>query len=654
MAELRAKISAALNTIEKSGANLHDDTYLDKTITGLEKELKLIQVNGSNEIILFLQESSIDTFCWKNFESEEDQLQNFVFKLCKVVCQSFHQWIEKCVEKFTNMKKWPMSIPTFELLATVHDQKVVEINTKFVELTWHRILARILLCSNDGQSYFWRKSAGVLLSAFIIKVIKTKDLESSLTQRVNQVFSDLLRANSELCVAAIKKVATQILTQTDEGERVNIIQEIEKLPFMQDENLLPFEANIALKMLEDNNYKVCLYLSQKSDSIDRKTWISSLKHLSYDTDDLDFSDLDIFSEIANEDYKLIPSLIRLEWENLSSKLWEIILHQLLESFLPSNNGDSNYSKGPSKFVTIPADLKMFHSLLSSLVSLIHSESMNLTLNQPFMSEKDWKTIINLTLVPEMEPVSRSLVIKVISELIETGKNCYMDSDCAKIEPSLEALSSQLWHLVRYKDWETKDALLYCLSSEKLKSDLKEVPKVLLNLAITNLEHESSFVKKAAIKFLSKLWQIQPDCWPEFHDRIDGIFREETEAIVRRELALFILISLDPHKVKTIESMLLASKDFDWEVKSVAFKFWSRCFDEKLEQHEAYDALIKDLKENRILEGLDMFTQEYEKDLQIDIYKWLCSVSQRLSTKYPQVPLISSGDTNGDEKKKNSS
>ena len=76
------------------------------------------------------------------------------------------------------------------------------------------------------------------------------------------------------------------------------------------------------------------------------------------------------------------------------------------------------------------------------------ESMNLTSNEPFMSEKDWKTIINLTLVPEMEPVTRSLVIKVISELIETGKNWYMDIDCAKIEPSLEALSSQLWHLVR--------------------------------------------------------------------------------------------------------------------------------------------------------------------------------------------------------------
>ena len=95
MAELRAKISAALNTVEKSGAELQDDTYLDKTITGLEKELKQIQVKGNSEISLFLQESSIDTFCWKNFESEEDQLQNFVFKLCKIVCQSFHEWIGK-------------------------------------------------------------------------------------------------------------------------------------------------------------------------------------------------------------------------------------------------------------------------------------------------------------------------------------------------------------------------------------------------------------------------------------------------------------------------------------------------------------------------------------------------------------------------------
>ena len=69
------------------------------------------------------------------------------------------------------------------------------------------------------------------------------------------------------------------------------------------------------------------------------------------------------------------------------------------------------------------------------------------------------------------------------------------------------------------------------------------------------------------------------------------------------------------------------------------KFWSRCFDDKLEKHFSYDDLITDLKEKRIMEGLDMFTQEYEKDLQIDLYKWLCSVSQRLSTKYPKVCFL---------------
>ena len=50
-----------------------------------------------------------------------------------------------------------------------------------------------------------------------------------------------------------------------------------------------------------------------------------------------------------------------------------------------------------------------------------------------------------------------------------------------------------------------------------------------------------------------------------------IFREETEAIVRRELATFILVCLDPNEVKTTEFMLQATNDLDWEVKSVAFK-----------------------------------------------------------------------------------
>ena len=78
-------------------------------------------------------------------------------------------------------------------------------------------------------------------------------------------------------------------------------------------------------------------------------------------------------------------------------------------------------------------MKLFHSSLSSLVFIIQSGSMKNTI-----SDEDFKTIVNLTMVPEIEPISRSLVIKVISELIEKKK----------IELSLENISSQLWHLIR--------------------------------------------------------------------------------------------------------------------------------------------------------------------------------------------------------------
>ena len=58
---------------------------------------------------------------------------------------------------------------------------------------------------------------------------------------------------------------------------------------MQDENLLPFEANIALQILQKNSSIVCSYLVQKRDFIGEKTWISSLKHLPYDVEILNGS-----------------------------------------------------------------------------------------------------------------------------------------------------------------------------------------------------------------------------------------------------------------------------------------------------------------------------------------------------------------------------
>ena len=75
---------------------------------------------------------------------------------------------------------------------------------------------------------------------------------------------------------------------------------------MQDENLLPFEANVALKILKHGNDNACLYLMNNLD-IDEKTWISSLKYLSYDLETLKpLLILGHCYDMVNEDYKLIP------------------------------------------------------------------------------------------------------------------------------------------------------------------------------------------------------------------------------------------------------------------------------------------------------------------------------------------------------------
>ena len=168
----------------------------------------------------------------------------------------------------------------------------------------------------------------------------------------------------------------------------------------------------------------------------------------------------------------------------------------------------------------------------------------------------------------------------------------------------------------------------------LKATEKKVPQALIGLVAANSKHESSFVRKAAIKFLSKLWKLQPNFSPGFCDKIEDIFRNETEAIVRRELALFVFVCLDPNQEKTVKFMILASKDFDWEVRNVAFKFWSTCFEKKLEQHINFEGLTTDLKENGILEGLELLAKDNEKDLQKELYKWLCAINVTMSTKYP--------------------
>ena len=110
-----------------------------------------------------------------------------------------------------------------------------------------------------------------------------------------------------------------------------------EVEFLQDENILPFEAIIALKILQTDKENVYAYLMQKSYSIDEKLWIKSLKFLG-----TDFQNSDLLGHcqfLGEKDYKLIPSLLGLKWKHLGPILWKLILLKNLACFLPPK--DSN-------------------------------------------------------------------------------------------------------------------------------------------------------------------------------------------------------------------------------------------------------------------------------------------------------------------------
>lgn len=147
----------------------------------------------------------------------------------------------------------------------------------------------------------------------------------------------------------------------------------------------------------------------------------------------------------------------------------------------------------------------------------------------------------------------------------------------------------------------------------------------------NYKHSSSFVRRASLIFLSKLYQIQNVVPLPFN--LEEYFQEETEAIVRRELTLFVSKRMSINNEKVIPFMLLASQDLDWEVKQISFHFWSHQFENQLQQHSDFQKFTQALNENRILEGLEWIKNDYEREIQCHVYQWLLSIQTQLSDKY---------------------
>ena len=598
MDDLCLKTTIALAVIEKLEGKLQDDTYLDKTITGISKEIEVLEEDATNE---FFRKSGVKHFIKKNFNANHENLMSFAYRLSHVVLGSkiAQAWIPELYHELQNLTKWTLSIYLFELLTKLLELKSTILpSQELIELVWNKLIARLLLCQHDDQSYFWIKQAKNLISSFLTKVIQF-DTKDETRERISKVTQDLLKAKDPILIDAVNSVVLSLTKKL----------EIRKLLELMTDHLtvlLDFKAKVHITKLKEEDVEETI-LNEFND-LPHKIWLKGLEVIK--TEAFTENVLDRCLEISKKEYKLIPTMINLKNVKLNKYLWTVII-EYLSTFI-------NWKPDlpPEREIVNPCDLKLFNSCLSSLNQLIPYS--------PKISESEFKVFIGLTMIPDMTPMTRSLVIRLINDVIEAEL----------FDITLEDLVTQIWHLTRYTDWEIKDALLYLLSAEKLNLKSTSVPKILTDLAIKNLLHDSSFVRKAALKFLTKLFRTEEKLIPDINKKMENIFKNETEAIVRREAVHFCVIQgLNEKSEKRTNIILLATQDLDWEVREITLKFWFHQFESILDHHATFDDFAQEIKQNNILKGLHLLLEDYEKRIQSQVLKWAIIMKSRAWNKY---------------------
>lgn len=127
--------------------------------------------------------------------------------------------------------------------------------------------------------------------------------------------------------------------------------------------------------------------------------------------------------------------------------------------------------------------------------------------------------------------------------------------------------------------------------------------------------------------------------------LEEYFQEETEAIVRRELTIFVSKQSNNGKICVIPFMLLASQDLDWEVKQICFEFWSQQFENEMEKHADFQTFLESLKKHHILQGLEWIKNDYEREIQSQVYQWLMKIQVPLRDKYQDEQIQMSSEVN---------
>lgn len=431
--EFYEKIQKALIVIEKLEGKLTDDTYLDKAVSGIQEQLQ--QVPNQIE---FLEDSGIDAFCNKHFENA--QLNEFVWRLCNV-CQD-RNWLQKWQEKMKNFKKiWPLeSIALLQLLQSIC--KCLQ-DEDFLQMTWRHILARILHTNHVQKSHFWKKEGGELLVIFLtLLCCKSCNNLHDLQLQVAQVLQQSLVNQNEFCNKALLQVLQNVKSE----------EEIQWLNLQKVDN---FQIKLGICIICKQKSAPETLLQDNFQVISDQEWIQSLQMLPMLNSNL----IDNCIKLAEKDHKFIGKMIQLKNETLNLQLLKFI-ERILQEFLPTENEQK-------RTLINAGDSKLFHSCLSNLVSL--AKKSNVT-----FEENQLELFIKLTMIAEMEAKTRSLVIHLLSTLIEADK-------CPKSWKSLELWASKCWHLFRYKDWECTDAMLCLISSDNLTTELKSVPQTFIDV-----------------------------------------------------------------------------------------------------------------------------------------------------------------------------
>ena len=569
--EICEKVRQAFKVIEKLNGSLPDDTYLEKTIDGLAKILHDPTHNQD-----FLQKSGIEEFINQHFNSES--LQFLAFRLAKI---SFHVKSEVIYGKLRGLKKWPLSSDLMELLTSL-----LQFNSQqhedFLQLIWTNILARIILSMNE-TSLFWKNSAKNLIFRFLSSL--QSSMHQTLISRVSTVLRDKISTN-QVCSEAV----ILYLKQSD----------VDYIPFVPEEKL-SLEATVYKKLKCNEDVESCLL--SVFDENNAKAWIKAAKIVP------DYPSIQAkLLLLAQQDHKHISSLISTNSLQLSLSLWNLILDHYLHDFV---------SDEAMLSLANPTDLKVFTSCLGNAKLLVPKIPSSIP-------ETQWSILIQMTKIPELDGTTRSLIIDLITVVITEEKK--------KI--TLESLASELWHLTLKKDWETIDALLFCLSCKHLGSEMTSPPKSLPGFALVHLNHDSSFVRKAALQFLEKLWEIDSNILQlsseSMEPKLRHILQNDTEAIARRQMTIFIT------KLQWYEMVLEATMDLDWEVKSIAFQFWKNQCEEMMKNSSDFPTLLAELETKNILQGLKLICQDYEKSLQNDCFSWLKMFKEEIFAKFPMI------------------